>query len=744
MYKRFDDFDEEAKRYKEIILNYRDKGEVFIDQNFHPSVRIPETKVSLDESKIDWRRIDEFYKAPLFKNDLIQIDFIKQGTLSDCYFLSAISQISMQPYLIPFLFDRQVDSILGKIEDSINIKCGAVVVYFHSFGRKTPVLIDTLIPFIKGTNTPIFSHPIDQSKSPWFCLIEKAYAKLYGSYSEICGGLFSQAIYSLYGYYSTLKKVTEIQSPTKISKVKPYERLLKYQRKNAIMAAAIHPDELKEINENEITEKGLITTHSYLILKLKQFEGKNFICLRNPWGEHEWNGDWSDNSPLWSNEMKSKFGLEVRDDGTFWMIDSDFFKYFSEIEICKPIPKEWHSRSFFYDLRPGSYDDINIDAMEAFNQNLPRFAFQVNQNFKDEKKCRFHILCERRHNLTKEDIPPFCIELKSRYLFSVRVFTMVGQSHYISFPYVISSNDEMLMMHLRRLGKCSFSEGCYVKVFCDLNFKLMDVNKPEIEIKEEKKTDSVFDNISLLKPISPSKSTNKRIDKDEIKTPPKKVEKQVDKPIQNNTNKQSQNNSPSNPQKQSIQSQNNSPSKPQKQSIQSQNNSPSKPQKQSIQNQNDSPSKKHHSDQLHEKERNEQSNTSKDINKPYQSPPKSSSHHQLQSRDRPKTPQSAQRPNSRQLPEKDKRAAPLPSPLRRPKVSHTQFNSPAKRRVDLPQPENMKKDKLNEQMNFSPVYSPNPPKNVKPKPPKSIDLDDKNIRKMYNSIRTNVFSSYLH
>ncbi len=43
--------------------------------------------------------------------------------------------------------------------------------------------------------------------------------------------------------------------------------------------------------------------------------------MRNPWGEKEWNGDWSDQSDQWkkiSEEEKKECGLIFEDDGEFW------------------------------------------------------------------------------------------------------------------------------------------------------------------------------------------------------------------------------------------------------------------------------------------------------------------------------------------------------------------------------------------------------------------------------------------
>ena len=77
---------------------------------------------------------------------------------------------------------------------------------------------------------------------------------------------------------------------------------------------------------------------AYLLMKARTEEGKNFLCLRNPWGDHEWLGDWSDTSECWTEHLKEALGMQEADDGIFWMIEDDFFYYFTSIDIARPIP----------------------------------------------------------------------------------------------------------------------------------------------------------------------------------------------------------------------------------------------------------------------------------------------------------------------------------------------------------------------------------------------------------------------
>ena len=49
------------------------------------------------------------------------------------------------------------------------------------------------------------------------------------------------------------------------------------------------------------------------------------------WGTFEWDGDWSDNSAKWTEDLKRACRFEKKDDGSFWMCWADFVKNFSRV-----------------------------------------------------------------------------------------------------------------------------------------------------------------------------------------------------------------------------------------------------------------------------------------------------------------------------------------------------------------------------------------------------------------------------
>lgn len=72
-------------------------------------------------------------------------------------------------------------------------------------------------------------------------------------------------------------------------------------------------------------DSGLSARHAYAIIKAIPYKGKRFLKVRNPWGETDWAGKWSDGSKEWVQEnwsvdealkaLEYKFG----DDGEFIM-----------------------------------------------------------------------------------------------------------------------------------------------------------------------------------------------------------------------------------------------------------------------------------------------------------------------------------------------------------------------------------------------------------------------------------------
>jgi calpain-15 len=81
---------------------------------------------------------------------------------------------------------------------------------------------------------------------------------------------------------------------------------------------------------------GLVPGHAYSIIQVVEAKGNKLLNLRNPWGNFEWDGNWSDSSFLWTEEMKQlvKPSLDG-EDGSFWMGFDDFMFKFDTIGLSR-------------------------------------------------------------------------------------------------------------------------------------------------------------------------------------------------------------------------------------------------------------------------------------------------------------------------------------------------------------------------------------------------------------------------
>ena len=81
-------------------------------------------------------------------------------------------------------------------------------------------------------------------------------------------------------------------------------------------------------------------------------EAVHLLRLRNPWGQREWNGKWSDKDAAAAANAQ-RLELLVRDDGEFWMNMEDFRDNYQILEICQQKSDnlyvlEFHGNIFYF------------------------------------------------------------------------------------------------------------------------------------------------------------------------------------------------------------------------------------------------------------------------------------------------------------------------------------------------------------------------------------------------------------
>ena len=71
---------------------------------------------------------------------------------------------------------------------------------------------------------------------------------------------------------------------------------------------------------------GLPYSHAYTVLGVNKLSiGTRLVRIRNPWARDSYTGEWSDRSPLWTQELRDEVGIDEDDqDGVFFMSLDDY------------------------------------------------------------------------------------------------------------------------------------------------------------------------------------------------------------------------------------------------------------------------------------------------------------------------------------------------------------------------------------------------------------------------------------
>ena len=304
--------------------------------------------------------------------DKMELDDVIQGNLGDCYFFVAVSNLCKYPEKIRKMFKQSSKNEKGFYE-----------IEFFIDGEKQIVIVDDYFPVDK--NTKMLTYAKANKNQIWVALLEKAWAKINGGYINIISGRIFEALEFMIGRGSLIFNLNGIEGDDLISmKRKIIKNIQLTDKKDCSISCA------SKIDKN-LDKVGLIAGHSYSImdfLKIKTSQDNEVFLfkLRNPWAEKEWNGDWSDESPLWDPKTKSQVNFGKKDDGIFFINESDFFKFFESVEICYLF---LDSEEVIYEiegeanLKNGAVFNILAEKEGYLNVSIPKENWRIHRDIKD-------------------------------------------------------------------------------------------------------------------------------------------------------------------------------------------------------------------------------------------------------------------------------------------------------------------------------------------------------------------------
>ncbi|KAM6968605.1 calpain-1 catalytic subunit-like [Tautogolabrus adspersus] len=324
---------------------------------------------STDMARVVWLRPGKLVPNPSFTVDGVSRFDFGQGLVGNCWFLASIGALTFQTYIF-----EQVVPLQQRYEEEY---CGLFHFRFWRFGRWVDVVIDDKLPTIDGRL--IFVHSKDPTEF-WPALLEKAYAKVCGSYADMNAGTPAEAMVDFTGGVHISVQLTD--PPPNL-----WELLCRAGQSKSLMGCGTPQG---ETSENTVLPNGLVQGHAYTVTGVKQVMSQgmpvNLVRVWNPWGQGEWKGDWSDKSPFWQTVSPEdrEMCLSVADDGEFWITLEDFCRFYKDLDICCLCPdfldgtSSCHWKTSYYDGRwvAGTTAGGCMNNLESFWTN-PQYRVKV-------------------------------------------------------------------------------------------------------------------------------------------------------------------------------------------------------------------------------------------------------------------------------------------------------------------------------------------------------------------------------
>lgn len=317
--------DAESKVQWETIIQYcKDNSEYFIDDSFPPAFKSlyynPNSPSSSEPNPVvQWLRPHEIncdggnFPWAVFRTPLPSD--ICQGVLGNCWLLSALSVLAEREDMV-----KQVLITKDVCEQ------GAYLVRLCKDGRWTTVLIDDLLPCDRRGQL-VYSQA--KRKQLYLPLIEKAVAKVHGCYEALVSGRAIEGLATLTGApcESLPLQPTSIPIPAddELDKDLIWAQLLSSRLARFLMGASCGGGNMK-VDEDEYQKKGLRPRHAYSVLDVRDITGFRLLKMRNPWGHYSWRGDWSDESEIWTDELRDQLMPHGASEGVFWISFEDVLK----------------------------------------------------------------------------------------------------------------------------------------------------------------------------------------------------------------------------------------------------------------------------------------------------------------------------------------------------------------------------------------------------------------------------------
>eukprot|EP00597_Dinobryon_sp_UTEXLB2267_P014099 CAMPEP_0170121530 /NCGR_PEP_ID=MMETSP0020_2-20130122/15957_1 /TAXON_ID=98059 /ORGANISM="Dinobryon sp., Strain UTEXLB2267" /LENGTH=848 /DNA_ID=CAMNT_0010351931 /DNA_START=146 /DNA_END=2692 /DNA_ORIENTATION=- len=351
-----------------------------------PSITLDAAKFAeevLRRKPIVWRRPSQYdthpvtHTQPLQSMLHIQPKDVKQGFLSNYYFSCALSALAEHPVLVRALFPEPLHMFARG--GGLGWTVGAYAVTLCIGGSWQTVIVDDYFPCVPGGG-PCYTR-CQNIEHIWVQLLEKAYAKLFGSYRAIKMGWFMDALVDLTGAPYKEFRFSDGAVVESLKSGGLWEVLRGLCKQKYIISAASAIGSSSSANNGQKKSASSLAklrpAHTYSVINMATTKGGVRLAeVRSPWGQVDWTGDWSHTSELWTAEIKADVGWDDKRDSV-WMKLDDLLCHFSGLSVCLCRNRELNG-SMWHEARMPTEYRFNLAARGVIS--VPMYRLEVHED----------------------------------------------------------------------------------------------------------------------------------------------------------------------------------------------------------------------------------------------------------------------------------------------------------------------------------------------------------------------------
>ena len=393
-----------CQSYYDMHKNFLQSKTKFLDEQFPPNINslikgfhpIKKNKKDLDNilltdyKDISWKRDSELannnnLNTNIFPLDNIFINKIIYNKLSNPNLFYALNILGENPENIKKLF-------LNNKKDST---CLYGVNLCHN-GYFQQVVIDDFFPYNQKLDSKIFLS--EEKGLLWPQILEKAYAKLYGSYNLIT----HKSMENIMKDFTCAPVITIDYFGNNLG-----NELLEAYKNGWILLGGTGDTEasrdlIKELGLDPKTDHEILLVYKLTDENINQISNNSLnistnddynivLKIRNLNGKVEWIGDWSEYSGLWNDNFKNILKYNSNEKN-FYMNLKDFKLYFSKIKIVK-YNENYKYKSLIINQEQEGYALIKIKTtkINEDNKTLSYISFIQEEKNSNENKSTYGI-----------------------------------------------------------------------------------------------------------------------------------------------------------------------------------------------------------------------------------------------------------------------------------------------------------------------------------------------------------------